>query len=159
MNSREILLYYSIKYLGDWDKIYQALQLKEELDLNEVEKVISKNKSKFITILDEEYPSSLKESFKPPFLLFYEGDISLLNNDKHKIAVVGSRKYSKYGREMTEKLVKGITEDFIIVSGLAIGIDAIAHRSAIESGGKTIAVLGNGINFHYLKVIILIIFK
>jgi DNA processing protein len=83
--------------------------------------------------------------------LYYQGDISLLSDNKNKIAVVGSRKYSKYGKEMTEKLVKGISKDFVIVSGLALGIDAIAHRSCIASGGKTIAVLANGIDFHYLE--------
>ena len=152
MDSREILLYYSIKYHGDWDKIREAIEKKEDLDLKEVKKVVSQNQSEYITILDsEKYPESLKESYKPPFVLFYQGDISLLNDKNNKIAVVGSRKYSKYGKDMTEQLVKGISKDFVIVSGLALGIDAIAHRSAIESGGKTIAILGNGINFHYLE--------
>ena len=151
MNSREILLYFSIKYSGDWNQIYESVQSKEIFDANEAEKIVSENKNKFITILDEEYPESLRRSYKPPFVLYYQGDISLLSDNKNKIAVVGSRKYSKYGKEMTEKLVKGISKDFVIVSGLALGIDAIAHRSCISSGGKTIAVLANGIDFHYLE--------
>ena len=151
MESREILLYYAIKYVGDWNKIYEVIHDKEEIDLDEAQKVISSNKNNYITILDEDYPESLKRGYKAPFILFYHGDISLLSDDKNKIAVVGSRRNSEYGKEMTEKLVKGICKDFVIVSGLAIGIDAIAHRTCIENGGKTIAVLGNGINFHYLE--------
>ena len=151
MESRKILLYSAIKFRGDWDKIYDFIHGKEEIDEKEAEQLISTNQHKFITILDEEYPESLRNSWKPPFVLFFIGDISLLKDEKTKIAVVGSRKNSEYGKEMTETLVKGIIKDFVVVSGLAIGIDAIAHGTAIKNGGKTIAVLGNGINFHYLE--------
>ena len=151
MESREILLYYAIKFKGDWDKIYNAIHNKEEINLEEIQKVTSSNKNNYITLLDPEYPELLRDGYKPPFVVFYQGDISLLSDKNRKMAVVGSRKYSAYGKRMTETLVKGISKDFVIVSGLALGIDAIAHRSAIESGGKTIAVLGNGINFHYLE--------
>ena len=151
MNSREILLYYALKFQGDWNKISQVIQEKKEIDEKEATNLISKNKNKYVTFLDPEYPESLKRSYKAPFVLFYHGDISLLSDDKKKMAVVGSRKFSKYGKDMTEKLVQGIVKDFVIVSGLAIGIDAIAHRTAIDNGGKTIAVLGNGIDFHYIE--------
>ena len=151
MESREILLYYAIKFRGDWNKIYSAIHDKEELDIEDAQKVVANNQNKFITMLDAEYPESLRDAYKAPFVLFYHGDISLLSDKNNKIAVVGSRKNTDYGKEMTQKLVSGISKDFVIVSGLAIGIDAIAHKSAIDSGGKTIAVLGNGINFHYLE--------
>ena len=151
MDSRENLLYLAIKHQGAWDPIYQDLKDKVEIDEKEAEKVISEVKSNYITILDDNYPVSLKETYKPPFVLFYYGDISLLDDKHNKIAVVGSRKYSKYGRAMTEELVRGITKDFVVVSGMALGIDAIAHRATIESGGKTVGVLGNGIDFHYLE--------
>ena len=151
MDSREILLYYAIKYRGDWNRIYEAIHNKEELDIEEAQKVVEQNQCKYITMLDEEYPDSLKEAYKAPFVLFYQGDISLLSDKNNKMAVVGSRSHSDYGKEMTEKLVSGIAKDFVIVSGLALGIDAIAHKTAIDNGGKTIAVLGNGINFHYLE--------
>lgn len=151
MKPREILLYYATKYKGDWDKIYEATLNKEEINLEEAKKIIDSNKNNYITMLDPEYPRSLADSYRPPFVLFYYGDISLINDKNNKMAVVGSRKYSKYGKDMTESLVKGISKDFVIVSGLASGIDSIAHKAAIDSGGKTIAVLGNGINFHYLE--------
>ena len=151
MNSRETLLYLALKYKGDWNPIYEDISNHVDIDEEEAKKLIATVNSNYITILDEEYPESLKDSYKAPFVLFYYGDISLLSDKNNKIAVVGSRKYTEYGEKMTQMLVKGIAKDFVVVSGMAYGIDAIAHRSAIESGGKTIGVLGNGINFHYLE--------
>ena len=151
MNSRENLLYLALKHKGEWNLIYEDISNHTEIDEVEAKSLIDTVKSNYITLLDEEYPESLKDAYKPPFVLFYYGDISLLSDLNNKIAVVGSRKYSKYGKEMTEKLVKGISKDFVIVSGMAMGVDAIAHRAAIESGGKTIGILGNGIDFHYLE--------
>ncbi len=151
MESREILLYLALKHKGDWNPIYEDISKHVEINHEEAEKLISTVKSSFITILDEEYPESLKNAYKPPFVLFYYGDISLISDKNNKIAVVGSRKATKYGKEMTETMVKGISKDFVIVSGMAIGIDAAAHRAAISSGGKTIGILGNGIDFHYLE--------
>ena len=151
MEPRENLLYLALKHKGDWSLIYEDVSKKVEIDDNEAKKEIAKVKSKYLTILDEEYPQSLRDFYRPPFVLFYYGDVSLLSDKNNKIAVVGSRIYSKYGKDMTEKLVKEICKDFVIISGMAIGIDAIAHRTAIENGGKTIGILGNGIDFHYLE--------
>ena len=151
MEPRETLLYLALKYKGEWNPIYDDISGHKEIDEKEAQKLISTVKSKYITIVDPEYPQSLKEAYKPPFVLFYYGDISLLSDDNNKIAVVGTRKPSKYGIEMTEKLVKGIAKDYVVISGMAIGVDAIAHRSTIASGGKTVGILGNGIDFHYLE--------
>lgn len=151
MNSNEILLYLSLKYEGNWEKIYQAITEREEIDEKQACEVIKNVNSKYITILSEEYPDNLKRIFRPPFVLYYHGDISLLKDSTYCLAVVGSREYSRYGEQVTKKLVKDLAKELIIVSGLARGIDAIAHHAAIESGGRTIAVLGNGINVCYLK--------
>ena len=151
MNSREILLYLSMKYYGDWNQIYGAIQSKEEPEEDDVRKAVEQCNSSFLTILDEEYPESLRRITKPPFVLFYHGDISLIGDKKNKLAVVGSRDYSEYGHKVTVDFVSALAKDFVIISGLARGIDAIAHRTAIESGGKTVAVLGNGINICYLE--------
>ena len=151
MESRENLLYLALKYKGDWNAIYEDVSNHIEIDEEEAKKLNSTLTSNYITIIDEAYPESLRDAYKPPFVLFYYGDISLLDDKRNKIAVVGSRKSTEYGEEMTKKLVSGIAKDFVIVSGMAIGIDAISHRSAIESGGKTIGILGNGIDFHYLE--------
>lgn len=149
MEGRKLLIYFSIKYSGDWNKIYEAVSNSEEVDEKEAEKVVSNPKSKVVTILDDDYPQQLKFARKPPFVLFYHGDISIIK-DKHKaISVVGSRKNSQYGEEVTRFLVEDLCKELVIVSGMARGIDGIAHRACIESGGKTVAVLGCGINVCY----------
>jgi len=153
MNSREILVYLSLKYDGDWDKIYSDVSSKKEHDEEEVKKALQSLKSNYITIGDEEYPESLKPMFKPPFVLFYYGDISLLSDTHNKLAVVGTRHPTEYGQKITESFVKELAEDFIIVSGLAIGIDSCAHKAAINAKGKTVAVLGNGLHNYYLNEI------
>ena len=98
-----------------------------------------------ITINDQGYPAALKEIHNPPKELYVKGKIT--GQDKVAIAVVGTRKYSQYGKQVcldiTAKLAKlGIT----IVSGLARGIDTFAHQAALEAGGRTIAVLGSGMD-------------
>ena len=87
---------------------------------------------------DNEYPKRLKEINNPPKTLYADGNIEILNNKS--IAVIGSRNMSSYG----EKIVKDLVESGVcIVSGMAVGIDAVAHRTCLENGGKTIAVLGS----------------
>ena len=146
----KILVYFAIKYEGDWDKIYQAINKKEKVDTKEMEEVLSTIDCEYITLINEKYPSRLKHIYKPPFVLFYKGNVDLLNSFKKTIGVVGSRKCSKYGCFATEKLVKELTkENVIIVSGLASGVDSIAHNSCLLEKGDTIAVVGNGINIFY----------
>ncbi len=102
----------------------------------------------FICIFDEQFPAALKEIPDPPLLLFYRGNLSLLQNPL--IAVVGARKPSTYGIMACQYLTEQLSNaGFDIVSGLAYGIDGQAHRSALESGGGTIGVLGCGIDQIY----------
>ena len=76
----------------------------------------------------------------------------MLNDVKRRIAIIGSRSNSEYGEKAATEICKDLVkEDFIIVSGLAKGIDSIAHKSCLNNGGKTIAVLGNGLNVIYPK--------
>jgi DNA processing protein len=102
-----------------------------------------------VTYADEEYPQNLYHSNHCVPLLYALGNISLLKNEKC-CAVVGTRKPTEWAQQETklavEKLVK---ENFTIVSGLALGIDRIAHSTAIENNGKTIAVVGCGVDFPY----------
>lgn len=101
-----------------------------------------------IRIGDINYSFLLKNIHKAPEKLFYRGDMELFN--KPCIAVVGTRKYSSYGEEMTKKIITELScLDICIVSGLALGIDSIAHRTALECGLPTIAVLGSGIDYIY----------
>ncbi|HHX58380.1 MAG TPA: DNA-protecting protein DprA [Candidatus Moranbacteria bacterium] len=99
-----------------------------------------------ISFNDKNYPSQLKEVKTPPFVLFCLGSNLKLLQEK-QLAIVGARKNSPYGQMATEKIVTEIAPSgLVITSGLAYGIDQIAHRTALKSNAKTIAVLGSGIN-------------
>ena len=119
----------------DWDKV------KEELEL------IDKNKINIITYQDDPYPAKLMNIYDRPPFLYVRGN---LNKDDINIAIVGSRQASTYGKYTTEKIsrelaLKGLT----IVSGMARGIDSVAHRGALTAHGRTIAVLGSGLDVIY----------
>ena len=146
----EIVLYFALKYKGQFDAIYQALKDKEPVDESLKHELLARCQSSYVTILDDDYPERLKQINCPPFVLFYYGDLSLAATPT--ISVIGMRQCSDYGREVTTSLVKQlVNEDMTIVSGMAIGIDGIAHETAIAQGGHTIAVLGGGIDYPYPK--------
>ena len=150
----EILVYLSIIYKGDWNKIYESILNKTPIDKNEALAACNNLNCNYITILDDSYPLCLKSIYKPPFVLFYKGDINLLNDNNFKIAVIGNRLNSEYGKNITEKICKDLIckkENCVIVSGLAKGIDSIAHNCCLNHNGKTIAVLGNGLDIIYPK--------
>ncbi|QVY63278.1 DNA-processing protein DprA [Cytobacillus gottheilii] len=97
-----------------------------------------------ITIADQCYPQRLKETFQPPWVLYAKGNRSLLNHNDC-LAVVGSREATTYGQKAIKCLFpKLISEKVVIVSGLAAGIDTIAHETAIKEGGQTIAIIAGG---------------
>ena len=100
-----------------------------------------------ISIMDSEYPEELLWMHNPPVLLFYSGNIDLLKHPK--IAVVGSRSCSHTGIQSVEKIINELNNELIVVSGLAKGIDAAAHYAAIRNGGKTIGVIGTGLDVFY----------
>lgn len=105
---------------------------------------------KFITILSEEYPDVLKETYQPPLVLFYEGNKSLLQ--QRQIAIVGSRLASPYAYQVMEQLLPPLIDDgLVITSGLAKGVDSYAHQLAMIYHGKTIGVVGCGIDICYPK--------
>lgn len=146
---RKILLYLSLKYQGNYLKIYQAIQNKEKVDvsfLNHIEQEIHAN---YLTILDADYPECFKHISCPPFVLYYYGNKQLLQ-EKETLVVIGKRQASEYGLKMTNLLISQITNHHpCIISGLAKGIDAKAHQSALFYQLPTIAVLGCGIDFCY----------
>ena len=147
-DGRLLLIYLAIKFQGDYDKIVLAIQNDDyPVTYEEAMKAYQALPCKVLTILDYEYPERLKHIWHPPLVLFYYGDISLL--DKRCIATVGSRKYSEYGKRCTEKILNQIIQGNVLVSGMARGIDTIAHECAIKNGARTIAVLGSGIDMCY----------
>lgn len=146
MSARQCLIYWSIMFKGDWDQIYRKICEREYPSKEEMDKVTEGLTCNAVTFVDPEYPEYLKSIFKPPFVLYYEGDISLLSKMERHIAIVGSRDVDPLYVRETRKIVQGLKEDLVIVSGMASGIDGTAHRAAIEFKRKTIAVLGCGID-------------
>ncbi|MFQ5454854.1 MAG: DNA-processing protein DprA [Nitrospirota bacterium] len=101
-----------------------------------------------ITMNDEEYPDNLRHIYDPPPMLYMKG--MLKDVDKRSVAIVGSRNASGYGKWIAGKISRGLgSKGFTVVSGMARGIDSSAHKGAIESGGRTIAVIGCGIDTIY----------
>lgn len=128
-------------------KIYYRQDFLEDLKANDSRLIKFKNFTNeggwFLTPFDKEYPDLLKEIDNKPMIIYGIGDRSLLN--KNCLAIIGTRNPSSYGRAMAEKFSYYLAERGLnIVSGLAYGIDSIAHRQALRAGGKTIAVLGSG---------------
>ena len=111
--------------------------------------MIQKNKSKKIECFEKEYPNKLLKIREYPQKLYYLGNVELLNNKKI-VAIVGSRKCSEYGRKYARYFAKELSKrNICIISGLAIGIDAAAHDGAVTEEGRTIAVLGGGLQHIY----------
>ncbi|WP_460016268.1 DNA-processing protein DprA [Lactovum odontotermitis] len=127
--------------LADFIERYKSQEIKE----------IKRKYQKFpsISILDEDYPENLRQIYNPPAILFYKGNIDLLKYPK--IAFVGSRDCDITGVKSVEKLIKGLGQNFVIVSGLARGIDTASHIAAVKKNIATIAVIGTGLNVYYPK--------
>ena len=121
--------------------IEKYLQLDDDLLRQEFEKFSS------FSILDDVYPWDLSEIYNPPVLLFYKGNLDLLKLPK--VAVVGSRNSSRVGSQSVQKIIKELNNELVIVSGLARGIDTSAHMAALQNGGRTIAVIGTGLDVFY----------
>jgi len=106
-------------------------------------------KYNYFTIEDDIYPQCLREISNPPLKLYYKGNLDLLK-DERLIAVVGTRNPSSYGKLCCEYMVKKMTiANITIVSGFAKGIDTIAHKTSLLTGGKTIAVIASGLDIVY----------
>jgi len=101
-----------------------------------------------ITIKNKNYPELLKKIYDPPAQLYISGE--LRGEEKYPLAIVGTRKISNYGKQTTRLFAEALAEAGItIISGLALGVDGLAHQIALEKGTRTIAVLGSGLNIIY----------
>ncbi len=144
------LLYLSLKYHGDFNKIMKAIKEHEEVDFDLMNDLIKTVHCKYTTLLSDDYPERLKTIPSPPFVLYYYGNLDLVKNKT--IGIVGMRQMSDYGKQATDYFAKNLVlNDYTIVSGMAKGVDAIAHLAAINNHGSTIAVLGTGIDYIYPK--------
>ncbi|WP_448522579.1 DNA-processing protein DprA [Pseudothermotoga sp.] len=111
-------------------------------------KLAEKVKAKIISFWDEAYPPLLRESSSPPVVLFCLGDEKLLK--KECVSIVGTRRMTSYGKKVAHEIALAAARaGLVVVSGLAFGIDSCAHSAALEASGKTIAVLGTGVDVPY----------
>ncbi len=100
-----------------------------------------------ISFFDDLYPKKLRQIYQPPLILFVRGNTNLL---KRPIAtIVGARQATNYSQVVIDELMPNLIKKYVIASGLARGVDGMAHESALHHGGKTVAVVGNGINHFY----------
>jgi DNA processing protein len=128
--------------------ISNLLEVRQSIDLNAIQRSLDDIGAAVLTLDDTDYPALLRELPDAPPVIYVRG--SLTDNDNWTIAIVGTRKASSYGRDTAYELAGQLANDGItIVSGLALGIDAAAHRGALETGGRTIAVLPCGIDHVY----------
>ena len=118
--------------------------LKNQTFLEQVENEFKKLPPKYLTVLDADYPRLLKNIYDPPLFLFYQGNKSLLLSS-YLLTMVGSRTTTLYHQTTTQKIIAKLRDTpLVLVSGLAIGIDAVVHQEALRNGLATIAVLGSG---------------
>lgn len=136
-----------LKKAGLSDRLIQKLEkARKELDIKNYLEKLKHKKASFIALCDKEYPKLLKEIDNPPIVLYVKGDIAKVDFEK-TLGIVGTRKITNYGREVTKLFSFDLASSgFSIVSGLAMGVDSVAAQSAIEANGKTIAVMGNGVD-------------
>ncbi len=124
------------------------LNLRDRLDLDAEWKRVQDAGVAVLTWQSREYPPLLRSIAHPPPMLYIRGELSVA--DEWALGVVGTRQASPYGREVTRTLVSGLVAAGVtIVSGLAYGIDTMAHRAALDAGGRTLAVLGSGVDIVY----------
>lgn len=156
------------EYFGDIEQAFQAslndlknidglsvkkaenfLRYRDKVDIDNTFTEVETRGINFLTYTDDKYPQMLKQITNPPAVLYYKGKLFDCNLDK-TLAVVGSRRASTNGREDLRKIISGLSNtDICIISGLAAGIDTVAHTSAIENNLKTIGVIASGFDYTY----------
>lgn len=125
--------------------VKEFINWRKSFSLGAAEQELAKEKIDFITWHDPEYPALLLEITSPPPILYYRGQLD--TNIKNHLAVVGSRQHSAYADKIISALLTQVaTSGVEIISGLALGVDGLAHRAALRGGGRTIAILGSGLN-------------
>jgi DNA processing protein len=128
--------------------VENLLALRSQVNLEQVWQQMQARGITLLTWEDETYPRRLKEIDQPPPVLYVRG--ALMPEDEWAVAIVGTRRVTSYGRQIAEELGACLARHGVaVVSGLARGVDAIAHQAALDAGGRTIAVLGSGVDRIY----------
>lgn len=156
------------KYFGSAEKAYSAssinleragikqslvsefIEWRKVFDIEREEANLIKENIKYITWHDALYPTLLKEIHSAPYIIYYRGNIELLNSlNKPYLAIVGSRIHSAYAEKIIKQHIPSlIKEGVVIISGLALGVDSLAHQTTVVNRGITVAVLGSGLDEH-----------
>ncbi|MBH8622363.1 DNA-processing protein DprA [Spiroplasma sp. hyd1] len=134
---RWVLLFFALKYEGDWLKIYQALKTKEKIAYEDLIDIETKITCQYVTIIDQDYPKALCNIYRPPFVLFYDGDLTIVNNKCHKLAICGTTKPDETGLLITKMLTKKIIRRKLI---LIVMLEKGINQCVIENLG-----FGNGV--------------
>lgn len=128
--------------------VERFLTARQQVDLDAIwQKTVDRN-IRVITWDDADYPARLREIAQPPPVMYLRGDF--IEDDAWAVAIVGTRRVSSYGRQVTEEIATFLAQNGVtVVSGLARGVDGIAHQAALNAGGRTLAVLGSGVDRIY----------
>jgi DNA processing protein len=139
----------SLRQAGMGPKTIEAIhRVRSELNLKQAHERLERTGAQILTLFSKAYPQQLKHIQGPPACLFVKGEIR--KSDYFSVAIVGTRRPSHYGRATTEKIASELASmGLTIISGLARGIDGIAHRASLHAYGRTLAVLGSGIDQIY----------
>lgn len=138
-----------LKNIGLPTQVVDALlNIRSSVNLEQIWADIQEKGINLITLLDETYPARLKQIDQPPPVLYALGELT--PKDEWAVAIVGTRRFTHYGRQAAEEIAAFLAQNGVtVVSGLARGVDSIAHRAALDAGGRTIAVLGSGVDQIY----------
>ena len=139
----------ALRSAGLSEKIAENLiQMRASADLNAIWEQLESQEITLLTWNDEGYPRRLKEIHQPPPVLYVRGEIT--PQDEWAVAIVGTRRLTSYGRQVTEEVAAFLARNGVtVVSGLPRGIDSVAHQAALRAGGRSIAVLGSGVDNIY----------
>lgn len=123
------------------------IKKRKDFNIKRVLNQIEKEEIKICIFSDNEYPKLLKNIYNPPPLFYYKGSLNI--DWDFSLSVVGSRKMTFYGEKVISNLIPTlINNNIIIISGLAVGIDSLAHKISLNNNGKTVAILGSGLNYY-----------
>jgi DNA processing protein len=126
----------------------RVIKVRNSINLDEYMAQVEKNSIQILTWDDADYPAHLKEIDQPPPVLYLRGAVTM--EDAWAVGIVGTRAVTSYGRQVTEELATVLAQNGVtVVSGLARGVDAVAHNAALKAGGRTLAVLGSGVDKIY----------
>ncbi|MFA6473449.1 MAG: DNA-processing protein DprA [Patescibacteria group bacterium] len=129
-------------------RLEEVIAGRQEIQLDAILPAMEKIGASVLTLLDANYPTLLKEIYAAPPVLYVRGTVPEPN--RPALAVVGTRAYTNFGKVATAQLIEPVAAaEVVIVSGLALGIDGCAHQAALDAGGRTVAVLGSGVDVLY----------